>query len=75
VWGKQRLGNPITEKFDNSKKKRYLKEIKDDYNYFRDSYKRADLKIDINNMSLIDIPNLIINESQNKKSIKFAYHV
>ncbi len=56
--------NPITEKIIDSKKKRYLKEIKADYNFFRDSYKRADFKIDINNISLIDIPNLIINELQ-----------
>jgi len=54
--------NPIIEKLDDSKKKRYLKKIKADYNFFRDSYKRADFKIDINNISLIDIPSLIINE-------------
>jgi len=61
---------PIIEKMDDSKKRRYLKEIKADYNFFRDSYKRADLKIDINNISLVDIPNLIINELQ--KTIKIA---
>jgi shikimate kinase len=60
--------NPIIEELDDSKKKRYLKEIKADYNYFRDSYRRADLKIDINNINLVDIPNLIINELQ--KTIK-----
>lgn len=37
--------DPIIEKIDDSKKKRYLKEIKADYNFFRDSYKRADLKL------------------------------
>jgi len=58
--------NPITEKLNDSKKKRYLEEIKTDYNFFKDSYKRADFKIDINNISLIDIPNLIINELQKK---------
>ena len=62
--------NPITEKLNDSKKKRYLKEIKADYNYFRDSYNRADFKIDINNIGLIDIPNLIINELQ--RTIKIA---
>lgn len=62
--------NPITEKLDDSKKKRYLKEIKADYNYFKDSYNRADFKIDINNINLIDIPNLIINELE--KTIKIA---
>ncbi len=61
---------PMTEKLDDSKKKRYLKEIKADYNFFRDSYKRADFKIDINNFSLIDIPDLIINELQ--KTIKIT---
>ncbi len=62
--------NPITEKLNDSKKKRYLKEIKADYNYFRDSYNRANFKIDINNISLIDIPTLIINELQ--KTVKIA---
>jgi shikimate kinase len=62
--------NPILEILDESQKKRYLKEIKADYNFFRDSYKRADFKIDINNMSLVDIPNLIIKELQ--RNIKIA---
>jgi len=62
--------NPITEKSDDSKKKRYLKNIRVDYNYFRDSYNRADFKIKINNISLTDIPNLIINELQ--KSVKIT---
>lgn len=57
--------NPIIEKLDDSKKKIYLRELKADYNYFKDSYKRADLKVDINNVSLPDIPDLIINELQN----------
>ncbi len=60
--------NPIIEELTDSKKRRYLIEIKDDYQYFRNSYKRADYKIDINNISLLDIPNLIINELQ--KTIK-----
>jgi len=62
--------NLITEKFEDSKKKRYLKEIKADYNYFKESYNRADFKIDINNTNLIDIPNLIIDELQ--KTIRIA---
>lgn len=62
--------NPIIEKIDDSKKMRYLKKIKADYNFFRDSYKRADLKIDIYNINLNDIPNLIVNELQ--KTIKNA---
>ncbi len=60
----------ITEKLNDLNKKRYLKEIKADYNHFKDSYNRADFKIDINNISLIDIPNLIINELQ--KTIKIT---
>ena len=62
--------NPIQEKLDDSKKKRYLKEIKADYNFFRDSYHRADFKINIKNVPLNDIPDLIINELKN--SIKIA---
>ncbi len=52
--------NPIHENLDESKKKRYLREITADYNYFKDSYERADLLIDINDISLNSIPNLII---------------
>lgn len=62
--------NPIIEDLNDSTKKRYLKEIKADYNFFKDSYNRADFKIDINNKNLIEIPNLIINELQ--KTIKIA---
>ena len=62
--------NPVTEKLDESKKRRYLKEIKADYNFFKDSYDRADFAIDINNICLNDIPKLIINELQ--KTIKIV---
>lgn len=62
--------NPITERLDESKRKRYLTVIKEDYSYFRDSYNRADFKIDIKNICLKDIPNLIINELQS--TIKIA---
>ncbi len=55
---------PIVEELNEAKKKRYLKEIKADYNYFKNSYKRADLQIDIENISLDNIPNVIINELQ-----------
>lgn len=66
--------NLIIEKMDDSKKRRYLNEIKADYNFFKDSYKRADFKIDINNMSLVDIPNLIIIELQkNYKNCQLQY--
>jgi shikimate kinase len=53
--------NPITEKLDESKKNRYLKEIRADYNFFKDSYKRADFQINIEGVSLDKIPELIIN--------------
>ncbi len=52
--------NPITEIMDESKKKKYLKLIRSDYNYFKDSYKRADFQINIENVSLENIPDLII---------------
>ncbi|MEQ8240924.1 shikimate kinase [Marinoscillum sp.] len=52
--------NPIAERLDESKKKRYLKEIQADYNYFKDSYKRADFQINIEDVSLENIPDMII---------------
>lgn len=54
--------NPITERLDEPKKKRYLKEIRADYNYFRDSYKRADFQINIKNVRLENIPEMILEE-------------
>ena len=54
--------NPITEVLDESKKKRYLKEIRADYNFFKDSYKRADYQINIEGVTLDNIPELIINK-------------
>nr|NQU92657.1 hypothetical protein [Bacteroidota bacterium] len=62
--------NPIKENLDEAKKRRYLKEIKADYNFFKDSYNRSDYKFDINNMEQKEIPNMIINELQ--KTIKIA---
>lgn len=52
--------NPITERLDESMKKRYLKEIIADYNFFKDSYKRADFQINIEDMNLDNIPELIM---------------
>ena len=43
-------------------KKRYLREIKADYNYFKDSYSRADFQINIDNVRLENIPEMIIEE-------------
>ena len=54
--------NPITEKLEESMKKKYLKEIRADYNYFKDSYKRADFQINIDNVKLEKIPEMIIEE-------------
>jgi hypothetical protein len=53
---------PITLELDESKKKRYLKQIKDDYFYFKDSYDKADFQINIENVRLEDIPDLIIEK-------------
>ena len=39
-----------------------LKEIRADYNYFKDSYKRADFKINIENVRLEKIPEIIIEK-------------
>lgn len=50
-----------------SYQKRYLKEIKLDYNYFKDSYKRADLQVDIENVRLDDIPDMIIQKMRNNE--------
>jgi len=52
--------NPITEILNESKKKRYLKKIKADYNYFKDSYNRADFQINIEDINLDNIPEMII---------------
>jgi len=54
--------NSLTERLDESKKKRYLREIKADYNYFKDSYARADCQINIENVRLEKIPEMIIKE-------------
>jgi len=54
--------NPIIEKLDDYKKKRYLKDIRDDYNYFKHSYQRADYRINIKGIKLKTIPDKIIKE-------------
>lgn len=60
--------NPIVEPMDESKRRRYLYEIREDYDYFRDSYKRADFQINIKHIELEDIPEKIIEEL-NKQNI------
>ena len=54
--------NPVLEILDKSKKKKYLKTIGEDHDYFRESYKRADIKIDIENVPLNSVTDLIVNE-------------
>jgi shikimate kinase len=56
--------NPVTEILDETKKNRYLKEIQADYNYFKDSYKRADFHINIENLRLENIPDRILEAIQ-----------
>jgi shikimate kinase len=53
---------PIHVHMDESKKIRYLRKITADYNYFKDSYERADLQVNIEYLKLKSIPNLIIKE-------------
>ncbi len=53
---------PIVVEMDELKKRIYLKKIKADYNFFKNSYKRADLQINIENISLKDITNFIISK-------------
>jgi len=56
VWERQRLerirfydldSRPIEKKQTSNEKKLYLKEINKDINYFRKSYQRANLQVDI----------------------------
>jgi shikimate kinase len=54
--------NPIDERLDETKRKRYLKEIRADYNYFKNSYKRADFHINIYDVKLEKIPEMIIGK-------------
>ncbi len=53
---------PLVVKMDKHKRNRYLKEIKADYDYFKSSYERADLQINIENVKLEDVPVFIINK-------------
>lgn len=54
--------NPIDEPMTPEKRKRYLREIKADYNYFKSSYERADLRVSIEGVPLHDIPDKIVAE-------------
>ncbi len=57
-----RNSNLIEIKLNESDKKKYLRMIKGDMNYFKTSLSRADLQINIENVSLTLIPELIVNE-------------
>lgn len=48
-------------------RKLYTKEIINDYKFFNESLKRADLEINIDGIKLEDIPGLIINKLDNIK--------
>ncbi|MDD5076982.1 MAG: shikimate kinase [Sphaerochaetaceae bacterium] len=61
--------NRIIEHMDEAKRRRYLHEIKSDYNYFAGSYKKADFQINIEQVKLEDIPNLIIEELRQRNII------
>lgn len=64
--------NPINERLDETKKKRYLKKIKANYNYFKDSYKRADFRINIDNEKLEKIPEMIIEKIELNELMRTA---
>jgi shikimate kinase len=49
-------------KLDEVKKRKYLKKIVVDWNYFKKSLSRADLQINIENLGLAQIPTLIVQE-------------
>ena len=52
--------HPIIEPMNEAKRKGYLREIRLDYRYFENSYKRADLQMDIEHLTLQEIPTRII---------------
>ncbi|MFA5462850.1 MAG: hypothetical protein WC265_02110 [Dysgonamonadaceae bacterium] len=64
--------NPITVEMDPFREILYLKELKADYNYFKSSYQRADLEINIENIPLKDLPDLFIKELQKHKIVETA---
>jgi len=55
---------------DNNEKKKYLNEIIGDLNYFKKSLSRAELQISIENISLAQIPELIVKELTILPSLK-----
>ncbi len=65
--------NPIEVEIDEPLRKRYVREIKKDFTFFKSSYQRADIQVDIENVKLENIPDLIMKklkdhiEKQNKE--------
>lgn len=51
----------VFEPMDDLKRNKYLEGIRADYNYFKNSYKRADYRIDIDDIQLDKIPEIIIS--------------
>ncbi|MBN2776066.1 MAG: hypothetical protein JXR36_00395 [Bacteroidales bacterium] len=54
--------NPIIEIMDDYKRAGYLNKIREDCEYFKNSYMKADLLINIKNLSLEEISDLIIDK-------------
>ncbi len=61
---------PIKLNLDESTREKYLREIIKDYNHFKDSYKKADIQLDINSVCLESIPNLIIEKLMELNKIR-----
>jgi shikimate kinase len=57
--------NLLDIELDEDKKKKYLKKIIGEWNYFKKSLSRADLQINIENVTLNQIPGLIVDELNN----------
>ena len=62
---------PITINLDESDKKKYLRKIIVEYNYFKDSFKKADIQLDISNINLEEIPNRIIEKLATSRTSEF----
>jgi shikimate kinase len=58
---------PLHDIVNDSNRKKYLRKLKEDYRYFKSSYKRADICVNIENIRLDDIPDLIIKELKSRK--------
>ena len=61
---------PIRLDLNESERKKYLKSIVSDYNYFKESYKRADIQVDISGMNVDNIPDEILKILKEKNITK-----